>query len=151
MSLLHAAVLLMAFVLPRANAERSVASGSGQQPSLAAVAATAAGYWSQRDADGLAQILSPGGVVLHLLDESHPAAGVRQARAALSDLLGRGGRAQMTRAEQLGGAPPRGFAEVGWEVTAPGSPAALRYRYVIFLGFVLEDDSWRISEIRVLS
>lgn len=54
----------------------------------------------------------------------------------------------MTRAEQLGGAPPRGFAELGWEVAAPGSPAALRY--VVFLGFVLEDDSWRISEIRVL-
>jgi hypothetical protein len=148
MSLLHAAVLLMVFVLPRANEERSVASGGGQQPSLASVAATAAGYWSQRDADGLARVLSPGGVALHLLDESHPAAGVSQARTALSDLLGRGGRAQVTRAEQLVGSPPRGFAELGWEVMAPGSPAALRY--VILLGFVLEDDAWRISEIRVL-
>ena len=89
-------------------------------------------------------VLSPGGVALHLLDESRPAAGVRQARAALSDLLGRGGRAQVTRAEQLGGAPQRGFAELGWEVTAPGSPAALRY--VIFLGFVLEDG--RLEDLR---
>jgi hypothetical protein len=84
MSLLRAAVMLMAFVLPRANTEQSVASGGGQQPSLAAVAATAAGYWSQRDVVGLARVLSLGGVALHLLDESHPAAGVRQARAALS-------------------------------------------------------------------
>ena len=146
--MLRAGFLLLAFALPRASGARPVASGDGQQPSLAAVAATAARYWSQRDADGLAGVLSPGGVALHLLDESHPAAGVRQARAALSGLLGRGGRAQVTRTEQLGGAPQRGFAELGWEVTAPGSPAALRY--VIFLGFVLEDDAWRISDIRVL-
>ena len=148
MSVLRAGFLLLAFVLPRASVEEPGAYGDGQQPSLAGVAATAARYWSQRDADGLAGVLSPGGVALHLLDESHPAAGVRQARAALSDLLGRGGRAQVTRTEQLGGAPQRGFVELGWEVTAPGAPAALRY--VIFLGFVLEDETWRISEIRVL-
>ena len=148
MTVLRAAVLLLIFALPGSTVASSVASGDEQQPSLAGVAAAVAGYWSQRDADGLARVLSSGGVALYLLDESHPAAGVRQARAALSDLLDRGGRAQVTRAEQLGGAPPRGFAELGWEVTAPGSPAALRY--VIFVGFVLEDDAWRISEIRVL-
>jgi len=148
MSVLRMGFLLVAFVLPRVSVARPVESGDAQQPSLAGVAATAARYWSQRDADGLARVLSPGGVALHLLDESHPTAGVRQARAALSDLLGRGGRARVTRTEQLGGAPRRGFAELGWEVTAPGAPSALRY--VIFLGFVLEDDAWRISEIRVL-
>ena len=148
MSLLRAAFLLMSFVLPCAGAERPVPSGDGQQPSLADVAGAAARYWSQRDADGLARVMSSSGVALHLLDESRPAAGVRQARAALSDLLGRGGRARVTRAEQLGGVPQRGFAELGWEVTAPGAPSALRY--VIFLGFVLEDESWKISEIRVL-
>jgi hypothetical protein len=148
MSMLRLGFLLLVFVMPRAGVEESGASGGGQQPSLAGVAASAAWYWSERDADGLARVLSSGGVALHLLDESHPAAGVRQARAALSDLLGRGGRAQVTRAEQLGGAPQRGFAELGWEVTAPGAPAGLRY--VIFLGFVLEDEAWWISEIRVL-
>ena len=147
MNLLRGVFLLTAIFLPRAGAERPLMAPE-QQPALADVAAAAARYWSQRDADGIARVLSPSGVALHLLDESHTAAGVRQARAAISDLLGRGGRAQVTRAEQLGGVPRRGFAELGWEVTAPGSPAALRY--VIFLGFVLEDEAWKISEIRVL-
>ena len=148
MSVLRVGFLLLAFALPRASVEELDASRDGQEPSLAGVAASAARSWSQHDAAGIARFLSPGGVALHLLDESHPAAGVRQARAALSDLLGRGGRAQVTRTEQLGGAPQRGFAELGWEVTAPGAPSSLRY--VIFLGFVLEDEAWRISEIRVL-
>ena len=148
MSFMRAVALLAALVLPRDSVTSAVASSTVQEPSLATVAAAVAGYWSQRDADGLARVLSPGGVALHLFDESHPAAGVRQARAALSDLLGRGGGARVTRAEDLGGAPRRGLAELGWEVTAPGSPAALRY--VIFLGFVVEGEAWRISEIRVL-
>ena len=40
------------------------------------------------------------------------------------------------------------FAELGWGVTYPGSPASLRY--VIFRCFVSEDEAWRISDIRVL-
>ena len=118
-----------------------------QQAPLAAVVAAAAGSWSAGDADGIAQVLSPAGVALHLFGESHPAAGVRQARAALAELLGRGGSARVVRVEMLDGAPQRGFAELSWEVSAPGSPEGLRN--VVFLGFVLEGDSWKIAEVRV--
>jgi hypothetical protein len=93
-------------------------------------------------------MLSARGVALYLFDESHPAAGVRQARAALSAVLDRGGRARVTKVEDLGGDPRLGMAELSWEVGAPGSTAAARF--VIFLGFVLEDGGWRIGEIRVL-
>jgi hypothetical protein len=148
MSVLRVGFLFLVFVLPRASVEEPVAYGDGWQSSLEGVAASAVRYWSQRDADGLARVLSPGGGGLHLLDERHPAEEVRQARAALSDLLDRGGRAQVTRAEQLGGAPQRGFAELGWEVTVPGALTVLRY--VTFRSFVLEDEALRISEIRVL-
>jgi hypothetical protein len=96
----------------------------------------------------VARLLSAGGVALHLLDQSEPAAGVRQARAALEELLGRRGSARLMRVEELGGAPARGFAELQWEVAEPGSPEGLRY--VVFLGFVAEEDGWRIAEIRVL-
>lgn len=124
------------------------ARGTAQQPTLSGVAGSAAGAWSQKDADGLSRLLSERGVALYLFDESHPAAGVRQARAALSDVLDRGGRARVSKVEELGGDPRRGMAELTWEVIAPGSPAAARF--VIFLGFVLEDGGWRIGEIRVL-
>ena len=137
MSVLRVGFLFLVFVLPRASVEEPVAYGDGWQSSLEGVAASAVRYWSQRDADGLARVLSPGGGGLHLLDERHPAEEVRQARAALSDLLDRGGRAQVTRAEQL-----------GWEVTVPGALTVLRY--VTFRSFVLEDEALRISEIRVL-
>jgi hypothetical protein len=123
-------------------------SGAAAQTSLATVAGSVAGAWAQGDADGVARLLSPGGVALHLLDQNQPAAGVRQARAALEELLGRRGSARLMRVEELGGAPPRGFAELQWEVAEPGSPDGLRY--VVFLGFVAEADGWRIAEVRVL-
>jgi hypothetical protein len=116
--------------------------------SLGGVASTVAGCWSRQDAEGIADLLSRSGVALHLLDESHPAAGVRQARAALSELLEKGGNVRVTRVEDLGGSPQRGFAELAWEVRATGSEQGVRY--TVFVGFVREDDAWRIGEIRVL-
>jgi len=118
------------------------------QAPLASVAGSVASAWAQGDADAVARLLSPGGVALHLLDQSQPAAGVRQARAALAELMGRRGSARLIKVEELGGAPARGFAELQWEVAEPGSPEGLRY--VVFLGFVAADGGWRITEVRVL-
>ena len=120
---------------------------SAQQP-LSDAADAVASSWAGGDADAIARVLSPGGVALHLLDQSQPAAGVRQARAALADLLTGGGSARVVRVEELGGTPRRGFAELDWEVRDPGSPGGLRY--VVFLGFVEEEEGWRIAELRVL-
>jgi hypothetical protein len=113
-----------------------------QPAALRDVASTVAGGWSRQDADGIAGLLSRDGVALHLFDESHPAAGVRQARAALAELFERGGSARVMRVEELGGSPQRGFAELSWE--------AQSLRYVVFVGFVRAGDGWRIAEIRVL-
>ena len=119
-----------------------------QQSSLGGVASVVAGSWSRRDADGIAELLSRNGVALVLFDESHPAAGVRQARAALAELFAKSGTARVARVEDLGGTPQRGFAELAWDVRAPGSDEGLRY--VVFVGFVREGEAWRIGEIRVL-
>lgn len=135
MKALRLALLLVVLCASRATA----------QPALAGTASAVASAWSGRDADALARLLSARGVALYLLDESHPAAGVRQARAALADVLQRGGQARVTKVEELGGTPRRGMAELSWEA---GSPAG--DRLVIFLGFVLEDGSWKIGEIRLL-
>lgn len=122
-------------------------SPAAAQAGLGGVASSVAGAWGRGDADAIAQSFSEDGVALHLFDESHPAAGVRQARAALSDLLERGGNARVSKVEELGGSPARGFAEIGWDVSSPG---AGQVRYVVFLGFVREDAGWKIAEIRVL-
>ncbi|MSR35271.1 MAG: hypothetical protein EXR95_01330 [Gemmatimonadetes bacterium] len=123
-------------------------SARAQQSSLAGVATAVAGSWSRGDADRLGDLLSKGGVALHLFDESHPAAGVRQARAALAELLEKGGTALVARVEDLGGAPQRGFAELAWDVRGSGADQGLKY--VVLVGFVREDEGWRIGEIRVL-
>ena len=136
-------LVLVTLCLAHSRAEAAL-----QQVSLSAVATAVAGYWSVGDADGIARVLSEAGVSLHLFDESHAATGIRQARAALAQLFGRGGTARVARVEELGGAPARGFAEIAWEVTSPGSPQGLRY--VVFVGFVRVGESWRIAEIRVL-
>jgi hypothetical protein len=119
-----------------------------QQSGLGAVANAVAGSWSRGDAGRIADVLSDDGVALHLFEESHPAAGVRQARAALSELLEKGGTARVTRVEELGGTPQRGFAELSWEVRGPGSDPGLKH--MVFVGFVREGGGWRIGEIRVL-
>jgi hypothetical protein len=113
-----------------------------QGVSLNGAASVVAGCWNRRDADGIADLLSRSGVALHLGDESHPAAGVRQARAALAELFAKGGNARVTKVEDLGGTPQRGFAELSWDVQ--------ELKYTVFVGFVREGDAWRIGEIRVL-
>ena len=129
-------------------------SGTGSSPAaaqqlpLGEIAAAVAGHWSNGNADAIARLMSESGVALYLLDQSQPAAGIRQARAALAALLGRSGRVRIARVEELGGAPRRGFAELEWEVMEPGSPEGLRY--VVFLGFVAGEPGWRIAEVRVL-
>ena len=115
---------------------------------LGGAASVVAGSWSRGDAEGIAQLLSRGGVALHLFEETHPAAGVRQARAAIAELLERGGSARVTRVEDLGGSPQRGFAELAWDVRGTGADQGLRY--TVFVSFVREDEAWRIGEIRVL-
>ena len=125
-----------------------VSSTAAQETPLRPVASAVATSWSDGDADGIARLLSPSGVALNLLGRSQPAAGVRQARAALSELFERSGAARVVRAEELGGSPQRGFAEIRWDVTEPGTPDAMRF--VVFLGFVGDSDGWRIAEIRVL-
>lgn len=144
MRIRHAAVAL-ALALSGIAVGRSPAAG---QATLESFAATVADRWSRRDADGIAELVAKEGVALHLLDESQPSAGARQARAALVDLLAKGGSARIAKVEELGGMPRKGFAELGWEVRA--SAAEPGVRYTVFVAFVREDGGWRIAEIRVL-
>lgn len=119
-------------------------------PALADVAVAVAAYWGQGDAQGLASVVSDGGARLHLEGERHPALAARQVRATLEDLFGerQRGRVVVEKAERVGGAPPRGWAELRWETAPPGAAEAVAYR--VFVGFVGDGGRWRIDEIRVL-
>ena len=55
---------------------------------------------------------------------------------------------RVTRVQEVGGEPPNGYAEVRWESRIQGtSDLVVR---TVFVAFVSEDRTWRVSELRVL-
>lgn len=121
-----------------------------QAPGLERVAARVAELWREGDAAGIAELAASGGVRLQLLEHDHLPMHGRRATAALRAFfpLRRGGAVHVARVAEVGGKPRRGFAEIQWTTAVAG---ALRpERLTVFVGFVLEEERWRVSEIRVL-
>jgi hypothetical protein len=124
------------------------ASTSGQQ-GLDEEAARFAARWSAGDSEALAQAMRSEGIRLTVLGEEHVAIQPKQAQAALRSLLGRYPRGQttVTRVSAVGGDPSQGFAEIRWRTQASGVPDPVIFS--IFVGYVLEEQGWRVTEIRV--
>jgi hypothetical protein len=56
--------------------------------------------------------------------------------------------ASVSRVSEVGGVPPRGFAEIRWESRIRGmSEIIVR---TVFVAFVNEGGTWRVDEVRVL-
>lgn len=139
-------------VVPAAAAALAPASPAlpAQVPALESVAARVAELWREGDAAGIAELAASGGVRLQLLEHHHLPMHGRRATAALRAFfpLRRGGAVHVARVAEVGGEPRRGFAEIQWTTAVAG---ALRpERLTVFVGFVVEEQSWRVSEIRVL-
>jgi hypothetical protein len=90
------------------------------------------------------------GIRLHLPEEEHVLIRPRQARAAMDAFLERygAGETRLTRAPLAGGSTDRGFAEIQWNTTSPGLPDPVIF--TLFVGYVLKNDRWTVTEIRVL-
>jgi hypothetical protein len=56
--------------------------------------------------------------------------------------------ARVSRVEEVGGTPPRGFAEIRWESRIRGMTENVTR--TVFVAFTFEDDDWRVTELRVL-
>ena len=54
----------------------------------------------------------------------------------------------MTQVEEVGGDPPKGYAEIRWESRIQGTSDVLAR--TVFVAFVSEDGGWRVTELRVL-
>jgi hypothetical protein len=119
------------------------------QPSLEDAAGRFAGLWSLGDVGRITDLLASEGIRLHLGRVGHNSLPPRQARAALRDFLGehRSDGVRLDTVSEVGGSPPRGFAEISWETVVLGTSETLHY--IVFVGFILEDEIWRISEVRV--
>jgi hypothetical protein len=55
---------------------------------------------------------------------------------------------RVSRVEEVGGDPPKGYAEIRWESRIQGTSDVLAR--TVFVAFVTEDDGWRVTELRVL-
>ncbi len=121
-----------------------------RQPALDGVAADLTRLWGQGSADLIGESLVATGIRLRLGHEDHQALSRRQAVASLKSYLGahRTGTISLEQAAEVGGAPPRGYAEIRWEAMAEGVSQA--FRSTVYVGFVQEDEAWRVFEIRVL-
>lgn len=108
-----------------------------------------AGLWGGEVAD-LEGSLSPSGVRLQW--EAHQVGSLdpRHAMASIREYLGsrEGAGVRVTRVQEVGGEPPKGYAEIRWKSRIQGtSDLVVR---TVFVAFVSEDGMWRVSELRVL-
>lgn len=148
--LVRAAAAAAAVTAPAAPAAPATLAAPAQAAELESVAARVSELWRDGDAAGIAGLAASTGVRLHLLGQRHlPMRGRRAAAALRAFFPSRGdGVVRLARVAEVGGEPRRGFAELEWTTAAPGAPRP--ERLTVFVGFVLEEQSWRISEIRVL-
>jgi hypothetical protein len=56
--------------------------------------------------------------------------------------------ARVSRIGEVGGEPPRGFAEIRWESRIQGMSEMVTR--TVFVAFVYEDGVWRVAELRIL-
>lgn len=117
---------------------------------LRAAAERVASGWSGSEVARLGDLLLPRGIGVHVPGAGREMLDPRKAIAALEELLGRlrTTDVHVVRVHRTAGAGDRGSAELRWEARAPGTSEVLRH--TVFVGFTLDDDRWRVYEIRVL-
>jgi hypothetical protein len=144
----HRAVRLAPLALAVAASILAPRTVSAQElsPTIERVAAA----WQRGDVSALTGLAARNGISLDVDGRSVGPLPARQAGAVLRRVFEErdnvGVRATMTRT--VPGSPPSAFAEFAWTVKARGTTIPESAR--LFIAFVLEDERWRITEIRLL-
>lgn len=143
-------LLVALLVLGSAPASLLGQSGEGDHEALRQAALLIMSDWEDGGLSHLSHLLLPEGVRMDLGGGERGALSPRQVMAVLRDfrdgLTSRS--ATLARWAEVGGAPPRGFAEVAWEAVGPGGSHAVTHR--LYFGLLEQDAEWRVSEIRLL-
>lgn len=124
--------------------------GGVPQPDLEEVVNRFAEGWGQEDVRALGSLMDPEGIRLILPGVEHALILPRHAQAALGAFLeGHSpGEIQITRISLAGGDPHKGFSELRWRTRGPGSSGSTTF--TLFVAYAVDDDSWRVTEIRIL-
>ncbi len=152
-----AAVSVLAEAFPRtlalviftvAVAVGAPASGLGQD--IEQAAAEIAEQWAAGDVSRLQSRFSQDGVRLQWEARPLGVLAPRHAGASIREYLDNreAASARVSRVEELGGEPRRGFAELRWESRIRGMSEMVTR--TVFVAFVYEDGAWRVAELRVL-
>jgi hypothetical protein len=135
----------LAALLLLAAGPRTVAAQDLEE-TLARVAAA----WHRGDAGSITALAARGGISIDVDGRSVGPLAPRQAapviRRVLDERESVGVRSNMAR--RVGGSPARAFGEITWTTRARGT--TIPERATVFVAFVLEDDRWRITEIRLM-
>lgn len=109
-----------------------------------------AARWAAGDVSGLQGRLSQYGVRLQWEARPLGALSPQHAGASIREYLENreAGSARVSRVGEVGGEPPRGFAELRWDSRMRGMSEMVTR--TIFVAFVYEDGVWRVAELRVL-
>ena len=124
--------------------------GGDSQSVLEGEAHLFAQAWEEEDLRFLEEEMAEDGIRLKLPGEEHTLIRPRQARVALDAFFQRYavGEVQVTRASLTGGDPGKGFAEIRWQTSSPGSAEPVTF--TLFVAFALREEAWVVTEIRIL-
>jgi hypothetical protein len=128
----------------------AMAPGAAEAQNLDQTLERIAAAWHRADAGTIAGHAARGGISLNLDGQAVGPLPPRQAGAGIrrvfEDRESLGVRSTMSRT--VGGSPPRAFGEINWTTRARGT--TIPERATIFVALVLEDERWRITEIRLI-
>jgi NOL1/NOP2/fmu family ribosome biogenesis protein len=117
---------------------------------LEEAASTFAEQWARGRTGAMQDQLASGGVRIQWQGRPLGTLDPRHAGASIREYLG--GReavaARVSRVEEVGGDPPKGYAEIRWESRVMGTSEVVTR--TIFVAFVTEGGTWRVTELRVL-
>lgn len=122
------------------------ASAQSLQPVLQSVAHA----WHRADVGTITGLSARAGISLDVDGSSVGPLGPRQSAAVLRGVFeGRQSvSATPSMSRTVGGQPGRAFGEITWTTRARGT--TIPERATLFIAFVQEGDSWRITEIRLM-
>ncbi len=117
---------------------------------LEQAAAAFAVQWSAGDVSRLESRFSQTGVRIQWEARPLSALSPQRAGASIREYLENreAASARVSRTGEVGGEPPRGFAEIRWESRFRGMSEMVTR--TLFVAFVYEDGAWRVAELRVL-
>ena len=106
--------------------------------------------WAASDVSRLQSQFSQSGVSIQWEAGPLGALSAQRAGASIREYLENreAASARVSRVEEVGGEPPRGFAEIRWESRIRGMSEMVTR--TVFVAFVYEDGNWRVAELRVL-